>query len=348
MVDISQVTGCLMGGAIGDALGLPIRYDSFDQIVATYGVNGLNTLVLNENGVAEISAVTQMTLFTCEGVIWADIIKKRIGYSDIVSRCFYSYERWLHTQEYPLADERYYWILQDERMDLGSPLLKTKELYHRRGPSNTCLQALLQAKNQEFGRIEQPINQSKGCGGLMRTAPIGLSFSKSPKKAFEAGCKVAAITNTHPTGYYTAGALSAIISYLVNGVSIQKAAKETLAILKYCSASEETIDAIKAALKSAGEEPKSSARKKELGEGFVADEALAIALYSAISYEEEYEEAIKFSINHNGNSNVTGALCGTLIGTKVGIHRINKEWQTQIECSDVIMDMSSRLHKIIN
>ena len=36
-VSINKYLGCLMGGAIGEALRAPIEFDSIDHIKATYG-----------------------------------------------------------------------------------------------------------------------------------------------------------------------------------------------------------------------------------------------------------------------------------------------------------------------
>lgn len=343
MVNVSRFTGCMIGGAIGDALGYPIKFMNYDQIIASYGVNGLNQPLLNENMLAEISDDTQMSLFTAEGLIWAKITKKKMGYSDIASRCFYSYERWLHTQDYQLADENYYWILQDDRLELHSPLLKTKELFKRRTPETTCLQVLMNAKNQDFGRVYQPVNQSKGSGGIMRIAPVGLAFYKNPKVAFKAGCEVAAITHTHPTGYYAAGALSAMIAYILNDKTIKEAAEESSILLSQCPGSEETKDTIESVLERDYSKLPSREEIKLLGDGVTAAEVLAVGLYAALCYEEDFCRGICLAGNHSGNSDTTGSICGNLIGAKLGIDGIKDEWINSLECKNLLIEMAYQL-----
>ena len=129
LVADTKVKGCLLGGAIGDALGYPVEFLDSSEIKNRFGENGITTLLVSEESQrAEISDDTQMTLFTVEGLLWAKIIIKRFGSSNIASRCFYSYQRWLHTQGYDLADDSYRWILEDDRLEIRSPLLKVKEL----------------------------------------------------------------------------------------------------------------------------------------------------------------------------------------------------------------------------
>ena len=74
-------------------------------------------------------------------------------------------------------------------------------------PGNTCLSAL---RGEEMGELQRPLNNSKGCGGVMRVAPVGL-VADDDEQAFNLGCGAAAITHGHPSGYYSAGCFAAII-----------------------------------------------------------------------------------------------------------------------------------------
>lgn len=79
------------------------------------------------------------------------------------------YQGWYLTQtaKYPVGIEenyaKYSWIMN------------LPEMFSRRAPGNTCLSALAAGGK---GTIEKPVNNSKGCGGIMRVAPIGLYFQR--------------------------------------------------------------------------------------------------------------------------------------------------------------------------
>ena len=60
--------GCLIGGAIGDALGWPAEFMKNVEIKRKYGPNGIQDLEITSSGKAEITDDTQMTLFTAEGI----------------------------------------------------------------------------------------------------------------------------------------------------------------------------------------------------------------------------------------------------------------------------------------
>lgn len=344
LINNTKVTGCLLGGAIGDALGYPIEFTDYEGIKQRFGKDGITHLEIPEGkNLTEISDDTQMTLFTVEGLLWAKHRQDEVGVADIASRCFYSYQRWLHTQGYELAEESYRWILNDERLEIKSPLLSVKDLYAKRAPGNTCIASLRRAVNQDYGTIQTPINNSKGCGGVMRVAPAGLCYASSARKAFEIGIELAAITHTHPTGYLAAGAFAAIIAHLTKGNSIEGAVELAINILLRFAGAEETINALRKALVLASEHQPSVQHIEELGKGWVAEEALAIGVYAACCYPDDFVQAVRLAVNHGGDSDSTGSICGNIVGVCVGKEGIPTDWIQKLECHDVIESMSNAL-----
>lgn len=343
MIEATRYIGCLLGGAVGDALGYPVEFMSYQEIINTYGLGGIVTLTTSEKGKALLSDDTQMTLFTVEGLLWARRIEYKHGYCNIPARCFYSYQRWLYTQDYPLADPAYQWILDDNRLDIRSPLLKKRELYAKRAPGKTCLEALQGAKDQNYGTIEEPINDSKGCGGVMRIAPVGLCFYQNPKKAYEIGCQVAAITHGHPTGFISAGALAAIISYIIRGLTIEEAVSSTIHQIANIPGGQETLDSLHKAMTLYRSGLPSITKLSMLGKGFVAEEALGIAVYAALCYSNDLRQAVTFAVNHDGDSDSTGAICGNIVGAHLGKTGIPNDWLKILECEDIIEEMGYAL-----
>jgi ADP-ribosylglycohydrolase len=94
-------------------------------------------------------------------------------------------------------------------------LLRVKGLYTIGAPGITCISSLLSGA---MGTLEQSINNSKGCGGVMRTAPAGLFYSK--EEVFDRAAAFAAIIHGHPLGYYSAGLFALIICNIISGMAI--------------------------------------------------------------------------------------------------------------------------------
>src|SRR6266446_5601106 len=226
----SRFRGCLLGGAVGDALGAPVEFLDLDEIVRAYGEQGIRDCAPAYGKLGAITDDTQMTLFTAEAVLSAHLAATLESHEpDFFRAATGSYARWLMTQE-------------NSRL-LTSPcakpswLLQQKKLFTRRAPGTTCLSALQTSR----GRVTRATNDSKGCGGVMRMAPVGMYFAHSlgrerhPDRLlsniFATGSDLAAITHGHPSGCLTAGAFAVMVSLLLAGNSLKDAihaAKEEL------------------------------------------------------------------------------------------------------------------------
>ena len=164
-----QFRGCLIGGAAGDALGYEVEFKNEKQIFSRYGERGITAYALHD-GKALISDDTQMTLFTAAGLLLGTA-RGEGGietYRGSIRDCYLD---WLKTQteRFPPAEG-----------DGCSGLLNVPELFSNRAPGTTCMSALEQGGK---GSIEKSANTSKGCGGVMRAAPVGLYFNDRGKPA---------------------------------------------------------------------------------------------------------------------------------------------------------------------
>lgn len=334
---------CLLGGAIGDALGYPIEFMKWKQIQYVYGKQGLQELLVNaKTGTALISDDTQMTLFTASGMIWAYRRMRERGIGSFAASGTYpSYLRWLYTQTGEIKDEQ--WLEQNHYEEQGMNglfIMDMKELYAYRAPGITCLSAL---ESGEMGTMEHHLNHSKGCGGVMRVAPVGLFLHQNPQEAFQVGCELAAITHGHPTGYLTAGVFAMIIAEILNEKSLQKSIECTMEILQTYADHEETLLAIHEAIKLFQSDIPYEKAIALLGQGWVAEEALAIALYCALK-EPNAKKALLMSVNHDGDSDSTGAICGNILGALQGMDAIPNTWYQVIELRDFIETMADALY----
>jgi len=346
----SRVRGCLLGGAIGDALGAPVEFETLDTILAAHP-DGVRTFLAGSNGwpAGTVTDDTQMTLFTVEGLIRAGV-RSDHGTGFNIAVVQHAYDRWLDTQQYTgPTGERDGW-LQSERW-----------LYARRAPGNTCLTALTAAR-QGGDRIPQlggqATNDSKGCGGVMRVAPFGLLPSSVADAIwiFRAAADAAGYTHGHPTGKLASGALAVIVQALVQGADLDAALDAALAVLAEYPDREETMTALLAARNLAAAGRPSSQQVERLGGGWVAEEALAIGLYAALAHPEpgSFLDALTLAVTHSGDSDSTGAICGNILGALHGETALPPELVFAVEgrgtilqlADDLVLEFteSSRLH----
>ena len=327
----------MIGGAVGDALGYPVEFLSLDEIRETYGEKGIQEPVCEEaTGKALVSDDTQTLAFTMDGLLWADRKAKEKGIYAYTPCIFYAYQKWLYTQTGHFAEKSYEFLLQGE-------ILKWEELFARRTPGESILQALAGSINGKYGTMRNPINNSKGYNTVARVAPVGLYFYEDPRKAFKIGCESAAITHGHPTAYLTAGFFAHLISMIIQVISLERAAEVSVKNLSLHKHSEESVGALKRAMELAGSDAPEEKAIASLGEGWTAEEAMAIALYAALKHPEDYETALRTVVNQSGNSDGTGAICGNLLGAYLGTLEIPYRWMQNVELSELMSIGADRL-----
>ncbi len=273
---VDRVRGCLLGGALGDALGGPIEFSSLASIRRAYG----DSVTLAALGTGRFTDDTQMTLFTAEGIIRASVRRRSKGITSAIDMVHRAYLRWLHTQGAPWSEIAR--MLPDAAPGPDGWLVTQRVLHRREAPGNTCLSALGSGR---VGTLDNRLNNSKGCGGVMRAAPVGLFFS-DVDTAFRIGCDIAAITHSHPSGYLSAGALAAMVSRLTVGADMPEAVDVARSLLRAEPESGETVDALDAAVAVASAGPPAAEDLERLGGGWVGEEALATAVACALTAQD--------------------------------------------------------------
>lgn len=311
---ISKYRGCFFGIAIGDALGAPAEFFSLSEIKARYGEKGIGDFD-GWRGFKPgfYTDDTQMSLATARGCIKAYQNQKAGKPFDPVSEVFKCYLEWFATQEDP---------------------------QHRRGPGGTCLSALGSGK---MGTIGKKINNSKGCGGVMRTAPAGLTFPSYT--AFRRGAEFAAITHGHPSGYLSAGFLSEMIAHIIEGKKLEEAIERSVKTLTNYDGHQETLTYVQRALTlSAGQDPVVDSIAA-IGEGWLGEEALAIALYCSLKFSHDWTTGALAAVNHSGDSDSAGSITGAILGTLLGIESIPDKWVRGVENAELIRKIAYDLFR---
>jgi ADP-ribosylglycohydrolase/protein-tyrosine phosphatase len=331
---LSRVVGCMLGGAVGDALGAPVEFLKLDGIRKQYGKSGITNLEEAYGRRGAITDDTQMILFTAEGLILSKVRQEFAERKLAVPAIYHAYLRWLYTQD----THRQAQLIKDYGTCavVDGILTGHKDLFSQRAPGNSCLSALRSGK---MGTMDKAINDSKGCGGVMRVAPIGLAYPDA-EKAFRLGCESAAITHGHPTGYLSAGFLSSLISRIVSGETISIAISDSSQILRTHKDHEECLKAVEGAAEMFQQRNPSPEAVETLGAGWVAEEALAIGLYCALVAGDDFRRGVLLAVNHSGDSDSTGSITGNILGSNYGTEVIPDEWLSDIELKDVIEEVA--------
>lgn len=340
MRELKKFEGCLLGGAAGDALGYAVEFRSADEIKKKYGEAGITRYELKD-GKALISDGTQMTMFTANGILFGATREKINGIMAPISHYIHkAYKDWFRTQMPG--------ILTDN--DIVSWIYYLKALRAKRAPGSTCLYAL---SSGVMGALEHPINTSKGCGGMVRVAPIGLYFDKEEygtERIDLMGAKAAAITHGHPLGFVSASAFVHIINNAAytdeNLYNIVYDCIDTLEGTRQTyPETGELIELIERAVKLAGREMDDTEAIRRLcrNGGLCGEETLAVGVYCSLKYQNSFEKAIVAAVNHSGDSNSTGAVTGNIMGAYLGIDAIPSYYIDDLELRIELEELANDL-----
>jgi ADP-ribosylglycohydrolase/serine/threonine protein phosphatase PrpC len=328
-----RIRGGLLGLAIGDALGAGIEFDPLERIHRRFGPDGLTEPAPAYGRACAITDDTQLALFTAEGILRTCTrdAERGIG-GDPLWQIDVAYVRWLRTQ----GERSRRW---DQESDFGSTvgtLLSGDDA--RRGPGRTCLAAL---RAKVAGTLEAPTNSSKGSGVVARSAPIGLGC-EDPEAAAEIARGAAVLTHGHPTARWAAAAFATLLAHLRQGRGMGYALHHAVALLHEQPGADEVARGLRAAIDLAGRGPATPELVGSLGEGRVADEALAIGVYCALQ-ARDLEHGLLLAVNHGGGSDTTGAICGAILGTERGASAIPERWLARLEHREAIAEIADDL-----
>lgn len=307
------IAASLVGGAIGDALGAGLEFlplaairrrfpAGFADLPPAYGTRGA------------ITDDTQMTLFTAEALIRAEVARRLGEAADPVVLVDRALRRWAGPQ-------------------LGAPppegvgLIADPRLHARRAPGHTCLSALAAAR--PLGRPAE--NDSKGCGTIMRVAAVALMTPH--ERVRDLAIATSALTHGHPTAVLAAAAWAELLAGVARGAPLVPTVHRLAEAYRGHPGGAETAAAIEAALAAPRDGRPETVER--LGAGWTAEEALAIALY-AVLCARGLEEGLAIAVTHGGDSDSTGAIAGNLLGLLFPAETLSHRWAAEVEALDLI------------
>lgn len=169
----------------------------------------------------------------------------------------------------------------------------------------------------------------------MRSAPF--AFTEQP---WEFAWECAAITHGHIEAQSSAAIFAVALHMMLLGETLEDA------LLQACDldvANTHSSALVRLALNLAASDLDEQEAISKLGEGWVADEAFAIATYAAVKAKGDFATGVRLAVNHDGDSDSTGAICGNILGLQLGSAGIPERWSSVIELRDVIEQVAVEL-----
>ncbi|MGO4459841.1 ADP-ribosylglycohydrolase family protein [Streptomyces sp. M-16] len=328
----SRVRGTLLGSALGDALGAPLAGLSLHAVHEAHGPAGLTAPAPTHGRRSAVTAATQLTLFTVDGLIRAHV-RRDTGAWHPPTDVHRAYRRWAATQHDWGPDER--------REDNGW-LANEEWLYARRAPERACLTGFA---DDTLATLDTPKNPTaRDAAATVRSAPFGLLVGWESALVLQLAVECAVQSHGHPTAYLSAGAFAVIVHGLTRGESLDTALRRALALLAALPGHQPVTDALRRSVAAVTRGTPGPAAVEALipdgghgGPG--AEDALAVAVYCAL-VAEDVPHGLRLAVNHGGDSAAVGALCGALLGALHGETALPAAWLAALEGRATLLELA--------
>lgn len=327
----SASRGCLLGLAVGDAMGYPVDKKSWPEICENYGPNGLLGYDL-ANGSADVTSYTQLAAFVCNGLL----LGATRGNPELYSRYLaLSLREWAKSQQFRTNPERTRcWVAQ------------VPELRRRLCMDTRILDALAR---ETLGTPEQPVFRSTTPAVLTAAVAVGMFAERlSREQLLRLGAEVVAFTHGSPESFLCGSFISGTVAALLQDPQQSLTALFTQTTEEVCAFFGERYPEETALLRQKITKALSLTRDPELSplaamtvlECTTAMECLAGAVYACAIHPANFDEAMIVSVNHSGRSCATGALTGAILGTRLGQEALPEFYLESLEAAPMLEELA--------
>ena len=328
----STYAGCLLGMAVGDAMGYTVDARSWQEICEDYGPNGLLGYDL-ANGCAEVSSYTQIGAYAANGLLLGITRGKQAQFVKYIQ---VSMLEWAKRQQLPRDPERSYcWVCH-------VPALRRR---HCRD-----IRMVDELRLQRFGTPENPRNSNGNPGSLMAAAVLGLAYD--PKQMdlntlTLLGAEAVATTHGATDAFLSGAVLSNIIARIAQDPKKDLKEQFLNAIEDMDSQLRATIPAasqLAARLKLHLSKPAAETQADmEALQCDRADQCLMGAMYACLVSNDDFDTAMITAVNHSGKSAAVGAITGAILGAKQGMEALPDFYLENLEVVEVLQELAKDL-----
>ena len=339
-VSQSSYRGCLLGLAVGDAMGYTVDNRSLSEIQEDYGPHGLLGYDL-VNGYADVTSYTQLAAFTCNGLLFGLTRGQMQGkMAPFIKYIGMSSREWAASQRPRGRPVRNYcW------------LLRKPELCRRHCMDTRMLDTL---GRDRLGTPETPVNNSDGPGGITTAIGVGLFFHEDRMDQQEIdhlGAEAVALTQGNPSAFLTGAVLAHLMSRLLRQprMPLKKLVAESVDAMKNQFAHQysqafEIATLVRHAITYAESPGLNSVDVMERLGCDSAAQVFAGAVYACLTSGGDFDRAMITAVNHSGRSAAVGAVTGAILGAKLGETALPDFYIECLEPAEVLRELADDLY----
>jgi ADP-ribosylglycohydrolase len=296
----------LLGIALGDALGWPVEFLDRPAILVKYGRPG----ILAPPDPALYTDDTQMSMAVAEALIEAGHRELEV-LMGAMARHFIGWKR-----------------------DPSTP---------SRAPGATSIRGVNALERGAPWR-EAGVKDSKGCGSCMRVAPVGFFYQHDPGRLQNIARAQGVLTHRHPTSDAACIAGAYLVKLALDGVDPSEYPERVLKFGYGISGEfDAAIERLNQVLSWPDEEAALNFIGPTRGGGWIAEEAIAMALFCVMRHPVDYVAAVRLAANISGDSDSVASIAGGILAARLGCSALPADWLERLENREQLIDLANRL-----
>lgn len=337
----SAYRGCLLGLAVGDAMGYAVDSKTWAEIREDYGPNGLLGYDL-VNGYADVTSYTQLAAFTCNGLLLGLTRGQLQGkMAPFVRYVGLAHREWAASQRpWGRPEKTFCWLIQK------------KELCRRACMDTWMLDTLNKPK---LGTPEEPANHFSSPGSITAGLGVGMFFNPETMDQQEndrLGAEAVALTHGSPLAFLPGAVLAHLVSRVLRegDTNLEALIRETMDAFREqfsreYGQTEEICALVKQAIDMSHDWKIAPPDAMERLKCETGAQVLAGAVYACLVGQEDFDTAMIIAVNHSGRSAAVGAITGAVLGARMGEEALPEFYLECLEPAELLRELADDLHQ---
>lgn len=210
-------------------------------------------------------------------------------------------------------------------------------------PGMTCMNAVYQLKQGVSWR-ESGKNDSKGCGSAMRVSHLGYIYRDDPDKLKQVAALSSRITHGHLAAEAGSIAAAFLVKLALDAIPLGQFLGNLGPIVQDISPDfDKEMELLKEVIK---EDLPVEHGLSKLGKGWIAEEAVAMALYAVMKNPDDFVQTVRSAVNISGDSDSVGTIAGGISGALLGIDAIPDSWVEKLAQNRILEEIIEKLERI--